>query len=207
MGYLPVSILNAQAYCEYQIYLQYIRKIRPEPTAQMIKGRKRHEELEQEFLKEAAPLPEPVETYIPKVMRGEARPFVARELFVFSDGRGMCGKIDEAEVNPETVFVIDDKPNPYPYAGTVNQLRAYCLLFQDQFSWTKPICSLLRDRDTGKVVWKEDFASEQKQSIEGTVQHLRDLFSGKAGFTHAESSGRCRSCRFKFCCEFGGGAK
>ena len=51
----PISWLNKQDYCEYQIYLENVAGIKVEPTKQMVEGKEEHENLYEEFKKEAVP--------------------------------------------------------------------------------------------------------------------------------------------------------
>lgn len=45
----PISWLNQQGYCEYQIYLEYMKGIETQPTAAMTHGSKIHNQLEEIF--------------------------------------------------------------------------------------------------------------------------------------------------------------
>ena len=51
----PISWLNQQGYCEYQIYLQYMKGIKTSPTNAMLKGTQVHNTLEEKFLEDATP--------------------------------------------------------------------------------------------------------------------------------------------------------
>ena len=54
----PISWLNQQGYCEYQIYLQYMKGIKTSPTNAMLKGTQVHNTLEEKFLEDATPIVE-----------------------------------------------------------------------------------------------------------------------------------------------------
>ena len=47
----PISWLNQQGYCEYQIYLEYVKGIETQPTRAMTHGSQIHQELENIFNK------------------------------------------------------------------------------------------------------------------------------------------------------------
>lgn len=51
----PISWLNQQGYCEYQLYLQYVKDIRTTPTKAMKVGTSEHNKSENEFKKDATP--------------------------------------------------------------------------------------------------------------------------------------------------------
>ena len=47
----PISWLNKQGYCEYQIYLEHMKGIETSPTQAMTRGSKIHNDLEDAFKK------------------------------------------------------------------------------------------------------------------------------------------------------------
>lgn len=51
----PISWLNKQKYCEYQIFLENIEGVEVGPTPEMVEGKKEHERLYSEFEKVAVP--------------------------------------------------------------------------------------------------------------------------------------------------------
>jgi hypothetical protein len=51
----PISWLHKQEYCEYQIYLENVKGIKVIPTRAMVEGKKGHEQLYDQFKKEAVP--------------------------------------------------------------------------------------------------------------------------------------------------------
>ena len=46
----PISWLNQQGYCEYQIYLEYMKGIKTPETKSMRKGTDIHNELEEKYM-------------------------------------------------------------------------------------------------------------------------------------------------------------
>jgi CRISPR-associated exonuclease Cas4 len=51
----PISWLQKQDYCEYQIYLENVRGIKAEPTQAMAEGQQDHKALYDRFTEEAKP--------------------------------------------------------------------------------------------------------------------------------------------------------
>jgi CRISPR-associated exonuclease Cas4 len=52
-NHVPIHLLYTQAYCERQIYLEYIKGVEALPTQEMIKGSEKHGSLEQEHKEKA----------------------------------------------------------------------------------------------------------------------------------------------------------
>ena len=70
----PISWLNQQGYCEYQIYLQYIKGIKTPETKAMQKGTDIHNQLEEKFLESAEPA-----TFDEVVETSKESPTITRE--------------------------------------------------------------------------------------------------------------------------------
>ena len=51
----PISWLNQQGYCEYQLYLEYVKGIETQPTHAMTHGSQVHKELENIFKEASEP--------------------------------------------------------------------------------------------------------------------------------------------------------
>ncbi|MBN1159607.1 MAG: hypothetical protein JXA43_00010 [Candidatus Diapherotrites archaeon] len=60
-SYIPISWLSIQAFCEYQLKLQYVNNLKLAETPALRIGKYRHDALYKEFLKEATPMDRPFE--------------------------------------------------------------------------------------------------------------------------------------------------
>ena len=94
----PISWLNKQDYCEYQIYLENIAGIKVEPTKQMVVGKQEHENLYKEFKKEAVPA-----TIDEMLLESKKAKILSRELPVRDLGHGIYGLIDEVLLAPDVL--------------------------------------------------------------------------------------------------------
>ena len=75
----PISWLNQQGYCEYQIYLEYMKGIETAPTSAMTHGSEIHNQLENIFKQEATPA-----TFEDAVEASKENASMSREVFVIS---------------------------------------------------------------------------------------------------------------------------
>ena len=118
----PISWLNQQGYCEYQLYLEYMKGIETRPTAAMTHGSQIHKQLENIFNKDATHA-----KFEDAVEASKTEASMSREVTVIAPDYGIRGDIDEIWMTPDEIVIIDDKPGRTPYQSTMNQVRAYCL--------------------------------------------------------------------------------
>ena len=192
----PISWLNQQGYCEYQIYLEYMKGIKTAPTSAMTRGSEIHQKLEDTFRQDATPA-----TFEEVVESSKSEATISRECFVISPTHGIRGYIDEIWMSPDEIIIIDDKPGRTPYQSTMNQVRAYCLAFKDMADDGRTIKGALRERGTDNIFWTEVFTPEIEKEIEFTVNRMHGLFEGSKPFIATKNPNKCRSCRYKCYCE------
>ena len=192
----PISWLNQQGYCEYQIYLEYMKGIETEATPAMTQGTKIHKQLEDIFKEEATPA-----TFEEAFETSKSESIMSRECFVIAPDYGIRGYIDEIHMTPDEIVIIDDKPGRTPYQSTMNQVRAYCLAFKDMTNEDRLIKGALRERGTNNLFWIEIFTPEIEKEIKFTIDRMHGLFEGSKPFIPTKNPKKCRSCRFKDNCE------
>lgn len=191
-----ISWLNQQGYCEYQIYLQYMKGIKTAATPEMTHGSDIHNQLENAFMKDATPA-----TFEEAVEASKSEATISRECFVISPKYGIRGYIDEIWMMPDEIVIIDDKPGRTPYFSTMNQVRAYCLAFKDMTNDERPIKAALRERGTSNVFWSEPFSEDVEKQIRFTIDRMHGLLEGSRPFVPTKNPNKCRSCRYKRYCE------
>lgn len=192
----PISWLNQQGYCEYQIYLQYMKGIETSPTREMMQGTDIHNQLEEAFKKDATPA-----TFEEVVEISKEEATLSRECFVVSPKYGIRGFIDEIWMLPDEIVIIDDKPGRTPYQSTMNQVRAYCLAFKDMTDDSRKIKGALRERGTDNLFWIEVFTPEIEKEITFTIERMQGLLEGTKPFIPTKNPRKCNSCRYKKYCE------
>ena len=101
----PISWLNQQGYCEYQLYLENMKGIETAPTREMTHGTNIHQQLEDAFKRDATPA-----TFEEVVEISKTEATITRECEVISPKYGIRGFIDEIWMTPEEIVIIDDKP-------------------------------------------------------------------------------------------------
>lgn len=193
----PISWLNQQGYCEYQIYLQYFKDIEVGQTKAMAQGTAEHEKLEEKF-KETAE----IATFDEVLETSKQTTTISREVFVISPENGIRGFIDEIQMTPTEFIIIDDKPGTTPYTSTINQVRAYCLAFKELIKDdTRKIRGALRQRGTDNIFWSEEFSEETEKSIKFVLDRMEGLFNGTKPFIPTKNKNKCKSCRYQSYCE------
>ena len=192
----PISWLNQQGYCEYQIYLQYMKGIKTPETKAMQKGTDIHNQLEEKFLESAEPA-----TFDEVVETSKESPTITRECLVISPDDGISGFIDEIWMTPTEIVIIDDKPGSKAFPSTINQVRAYCLAFKNMCDDERPIRGALRQRGTDNIFWSEDFDKNVEKEIRFTIKRMHSLFCGQKPFMSTKNPNKCRSCRYKDYCK------
>ena len=192
----PISWLNQQGYCEYQLYLEYMKGIETRPTAAMTHGSQIHKQLENIFNKDATPA-----KFEDAVEASKTEASMSREVTVVAPDYGIRGDIDEIWVTPDEIVIIDDKPGRTPYQSTMNQVRAYCLAFKDMTGDERKIKAALRERGTDNLFWIEIFTPEVEKQIKFTIDRVQGLLDGTKPFVPTKNPKKCRSCRFKDTCE------
>ena len=192
----PISWLNQQGYCEYQIYLQYMKGIKTPQTESMKKGTDIHNQLEEKFLESAEPA-----TFQEVLETSKEQKTITRECFVLSAEDGIRGFIDEIWMMPSEIMIIDDKPGSKAFPSTINQVRAYCLAFKKMSGDKRPIKGALRQRGTDNIFWIEEFDKNIEKEIKFTINRMHSLFEGQKPFIATKNPNKCKSCRYQSYCE------
>ncbi|MDO5814301.1 MAG: Dna2/Cas4 domain-containing protein [Methanobrevibacter sp.] len=192
----PISWLNKQGYCEYQLYLEHMKGIKTQPTSAMTQGTKMHKQLEDIFKKDATP-----STFEEAVENSKENAIMSRECFVVAPEFGIRGYIDEIWMKPDEIVIIDDKPGRTPYESSMNQVRAYCLAYKNMAGEERKIKGALRARGTENLFWIEEFTPDVEKSITFTIDRVHGLFDGTKPFVATKNPKKCRSCRFNNDCE------
>lgn len=192
----PISWFNQQGYCEYQIYLEYVKGIKTQNTPEMTHGSQIHNQLENIFKQVSTP-----STFEDAVKSSKQKASMSREVFVVSPDLGIHGYLDEIWMKPDEIVIIDDKPGRTPYESTMNQVKAYCAAYKDMAGDERKIKASLRERGSENLFWIEVFDENVENQIKEKIKHIHDLIDGTAAFTHTENPKKCRSCRFKNDCK------
>lgn len=192
----PISWLNKQGYCEYQLYLEHMKGIESPSTPEMTHGSAIHKQLEDAFKQDAKKV-----SFEQTMEESKNEASMSRECFVVSPNNGIRGYIDEIWMKPEEIVIIDDKPGRTPYESTMNQVRAYCLAFKDMTGDKRKIKGALRERGTENLFWIEPFTEDVEKQIKFTIDRMHGLFDGTKPFIPTRNPKKCHSCRFKHDCE------
>lgn len=193
----PISWLNQQGYCEYTLYLEYLKGIKTAPTQAMTTGTKEHNKLEAKFKETATP-----STFDDAFNESKEKEILSREMFVIDPDDGIRGFIDEIWMTPDEIIIIDDKPGNRAYASTMNQVRAYCLAFKNMIGDDNRIIrGALRERGTDNIFWSEVFDEKVEENILFLIHRMHGLLDGTRPFIPTKNKNKCRACRYKSYCE------
>ncbi|MFC2006792.1 CRISPR-associated protein Cas4, partial [Chloroflexota bacterium] len=172
----PISWLQKQEFCEYQIYLENVAGIKVEPTKQMVVGKEEHENLYEEFKKEAVPA-----TLDEMMLESKKVQVFSREFSVRDLAHGIYGLIDEVLLAPDSFIVIDDKPGTKTFLSNINQVFGYCLAFKSAvvLEDDRPIRAALRERGTDNIYWNESFDQLAEGHIAIIIERIHSLLIGE----------------------------
>lgn len=192
----PISWIQKQDYCEYQIFLENIRGIKVKPTRAMTEGKEEHERLYVEFAEKAVPA-----TLEEMLAESVTVPVLSREFRVDDYQHGIYGYIDEVRMSPDCFMVIDDKPGVRVFLSSIHQVLGYCLAFKSISPGDpRQIIAALRERGTDNIIWQNLFDSSAEEEIIAIIDHIHDLLMGRAEFKRSTNPNKCHSCRLSSHC-------
>jgi CRISPR-associated exonuclease Cas4 len=194
----PISWLNKQAYCEYQIYLENVKGIKIKPTQAMVTGKDEHEALYNKFAETAVPA-----TVDQMLAESKTAKIYSRELRVVDLEHGIFGYIDEVRLAPDSFTIIDDKPGNRVFVSSIHQVYGYCLAFRTvlQPEDNRSIVAALRERGTENIHWQNPFDNTAREEVISVIEHIHSLLAGKREFQPADNPNKCRRCRFNAICD------
>lgn len=196
--FFPVSWLHKQGFCEYQIYLEIVKGIKPKPTRQMVEGKEEHEKLYSEFKSTAVSA-----TFDQMLDLSKTEVVSSREFRVRDAEHGIYGLVDEILMTPDQYIIIDDKPGTTAYPSQVNQVYGYCLAFKGVIKSVdnRRIIGALRKRGSNLIFWRGPFDDPAERSIASLVQHVHALMSGSEQFGSSDNPNKCRACSLRTACD------
>lgn len=197
-AFFPVSWLHKQGFCEYQLYLEIVKGIKPKPTRQMIEGKEEHEKLYSEFKAAAVPA-----TFDQMLDLSKTEAVSSREFRVRDSEHGIYGLVDEILMTPDQYIIIDDKPGTTAYPSQINQVYGYCLAFKGVIKSIddRRIVAALRKRGSNKIFWRSPFDNPAERHIASLVKHIHGLISGSEEFGSSDNPNKCRACSLKTACD------
>jgi CRISPR-associated exonuclease Cas4 len=195
--FFPISWLQKQDYCEYQIWLENIRGIKVKPTQSMVEGTQQHEQLYDRFAQEAAPA-----TVEQMLDESKKATIFSREFRVLDAAHGIYGYIDEVWLTPDSFVVIDDKPGTRAFTSNIHQIYGYCLAFKTiiEPDDKRGLIAALRERGTDNIIWQAPFNHVAEEEIVPVIGHIHNLISGKESFSSSANPNKCKVCRLKGYC-------
>jgi len=171
-------------------------------TDKVYDGITAHRLLDTNFIK-SADIEDTVDNIITRAKK-ENTIFCTREIKVRSKEHRLIGRIDEVELHPKKIIIIDDKPNAKAYQSSKLQVTGYCIAFKKNYNIKKDIYAAVRDRDTGVIVWMEKFESNSSlaETVKTSVESILALTAGISKPKPQKDINRCNSCGYLDRCTY-----
>ncbi|MBI2670878.1 PD-(D/E)XK nuclease family protein [Candidatus Woesearchaeota archaeon] len=188
---ISVSSLLTHGYCEYKYYLQYVIKVKVPITVKMKIGTYVHLKKEEAFLEQAVP------TSWTEFL--DSKEYVITKevpLKTKFENTLLIGRVDEICTDKDGIYIIEDKPGARPFDSFKNQIFAYCYIFKRNFSekTAKSIYAVLRDRDTNKEVWKEQFNLKNEFILIDILNRIKKILNKEIEPVPTDNPNKCRAC-------------
>ncbi|MBU4124531.1 MAG: PD-(D/E)XK nuclease family protein, partial [Nanoarchaeota archaeon] len=126
---------------------------------------------------------------------------VARELHISSNTFRLNGIIDQIEIGPNGIIILDDKPSDQPYFGSKVQLFMYAIAFKDHYKPDLDIHVKIRQSKTQKIVWEDTFNEKIHEEMMERLQRMNELALGKREFEPTQYEVKCRNCTYREMCK------
>ncbi|MCW1298619.1 MAG: CRISPR-associated protein Cas4 [Candidatus Parvarchaeota archaeon] len=192
---VKASWLTIWACCQYQFHLHL--KYGPMFTSRMLEGKKRHEKLYSDFLKDAVELPEGTD-----IMKYSLKnTFYTREIFLECDE--LVGRLDGLFVDNGLFIPIEDKftraGNGGPFYHHVLQLWAYCFIIEKKKGEVD--YGLIRYIDN---VFKVKYDEKARSTVAKAIKQINLFLKGKIAPDDLEVSRDatyCKYCAYNSLCD------
>lgn len=196
---IGASWFHEASFCEQKLYLSKVKKLPLIETEAMGEGKLIHEIKYEDFVKTAEPITWDEFFKSEKLVTSREV-----ELSHVNNSVVLLGRIDELSCDKDGIYITDDKPGDYAYIGIRKQIWAYCHLLENSFKdlIKKPIYAVLKNRDTGEVVWKEKYSGAHKEQFLLAMLRLRDVLSEKRKPEPTKNPNKCMVCQYNKVCEF-----
>ncbi|GAA5818073.1 MAG: PD-(D/E)XK nuclease family protein [Methanobrevibacter sp. CfCl-M3] len=197
----PITWLKTQGYCEYILYLEHCKNIIAQPTQSMITGSKEDEKLGSPFQKKAKKKKIKSGTLEDLLKDSKKEITITRYVFVLSTEFGIRGFIDEIQMSPDDIKIINDKSGKIAYKSSINQALAYALAFKSMVNDDRKISIAIRERGTDNIIFSDTFDENKEKEIIYLINRVHGLFNGIKPFIPTKNKNKCNKCRFKSYCE------
>src|SRR3989338_7914096 len=196
---IGASWFQQASFCEQKLYLGKVEKMPLVETKEMAQGSEIHKSKYGDFVRTVEPIT--WEEFFASEQLVSSREV---ELSHVTKDIVLLGRIDELSSDKDGVYVVDDKPSDYAYIGTRKQIWAYCYLLENSFKdlIQKPVYAVLKNRDDGSIVWKEQYSGAHKEQFLLAMLRLRDVVAEKRKPEPTKNPNKCAVCHFNKVCEF-----
>ena len=193
---IGASWFLTHGYCEYKFYLEKVLHVAVPENEAMVAGSFIHKFKEEEFLKEAD-----IGTW-DEFLQSEQLTITKEVALQKKIGDVLLmGVIDEIVIDKDSICIIEDKPKAYPFSSVKRQIAAYCHLFKENFSSSKKLIGVLRDRDSSEIVWQHEYNIDLEKDFILAFHRLRRILLHEEEPVPTENYNKCKMCRFNKICE------
>lgn len=202
MDRIPIHWLHTQAFCEYEIFLSAVRLIPdPNPHREDIEeGKLAHNILLAQHNAVALPTDKSIEELAHDATITKASSII-REVLVI--GERMVGRIDEVELTPDGIYVIEDKPRHLrdPFISEKRQAQGYAMVFREVHAVVCPIIAVIRDRDTQDWLWQKPLDNEDMRAVNESLDRIIGILTGSWEAVPTRNENKCHYCRWNVACD------
>lgn len=218
----PISRLGELLFCEYKVYLKYVKKKDAKVTQKMKDGTAAHNKLQEENKKKRQKIKAKKKDYKKKVEKvkkdRKLKPKEKKEIIktipkppktnlwreVKVLGSRLKGRMDELKITKDKIIITDDKSSDRAFDSDIMQVYAYCLAYSEQHPEQleeKIIEARLRNHKTGVVSWVDIFTDAHKQKVNDCIDRLEGILDGSIEPVATTSSAKCRYCNCYEVCD------
>lgn len=192
-----ISWLEDQGYCEYKLCLKCRGEFAPD-SDDSIAGVERHAEIQAAHDEVA----EPVESVSEAVAQAVGFGCSSSISECYIQGVRLSGKVDEIQIAPDTVYVIDNKPRSgdgIPYHSQQRQALGYAVAWSQSYPYyyhAGKIVAVIRDRDTMEWLWEKILDDDAIRKIDEELDWIQQILQNPELARDTGYESKCRKCRY-----------
>lgn len=218
MKKIPISYLSTLLFCEYKIFLKFVKKEKSPSTLAMIKGRAEHKKLNEKHekkreiakkvikaIKESDLPEEEKEKKIKKITKEELN--TEREQKV--EGEKIKGRLDKIEFLEDNIIrIVDDKAHNRAYDGDKIQVLAYCMAYQEQHKEALKkkypdgvvFKAAIHDYNNNEDVWEEEYTKKSEIKLNKMIDRFNGILDGSITPKSTSNYNKCSICNMRKKC-------
>lgn len=165
---IAITLLGEYAFCQYTVFLREVRGVTPRFTQAMRDGIQAHKDRNKLLLLATKQI-----SIKDATLQAKSDGIVTVRRNVIVNGAVMHGKMDVIDIGQDEIRIIDYKPGLKAHQSSINQVRAYCVVFHELFNPEQQIIGVIENLNTQNVIWEEPYSEDTEKDINGIVERIR----------------------------------